>query len=99
MGTGITDTTITSDQTDHSAEYSGSAWTVTYLPGVWTRNQAITAVTLAEMFAELYRARVDYQTAVTNQVWVYFSSWSAELDMTGEQVWDALADTYPPMEG
>ena len=49
MGTTITDDTITSDLTSHSARLFSTGWGVTYLDGAWTRDQAISAITVAEL--------------------------------------------------
>ena len=52
MNIGITDEAMTSDTTPHSTRPAGNGWTVTWLPGrVLTRNQAITAMVLAETVA------------------------------------------------
>lgn len=60
MATTITDVLMTSDQTPHTAQWSQhaaadgkGAWVVSWLSGrrLLTRDQAITAMTLAEMVA------------------------------------------------
>ena len=49
VGTKITEDSMTSDQTRHTAARTADGWTVTWLPGrVLNRNQAITAMTIAE---------------------------------------------------
>ena len=52
----ITDTTMTSDQTAHTARPAPGrqhAWEVSWLPGqILDRNTAITAMTLADITAE-----------------------------------------------
>jgi hypothetical protein len=48
----ITDEAMTSDTTPHSTRPARNGWAVTWLPGrVLTRNQAITAMVLAETVA------------------------------------------------
>ena len=53
MNIKITDQAMTSDTTPHSTHPAGNGWAVTWLPGrVLTRNQAITAMVLAETVAD-----------------------------------------------
>lgn len=82
VATRITDTEMTSDQTRHTATaVSGSrygSWTVTWLPGLClSYNQAITAMTLAEVIA------VTDLTDSQNPVWLHVDGWAAELGITG----------------
>lgn len=52
MNIKITDEAMTSDTTPHSTRPDGDGWAVTWLPGrVLNRNQAITAMVLAETVA------------------------------------------------
>lgn len=52
MSIRITDEPMTSDTTPDSARAHGDGWALTWLPGrVLTRNQAITAMVLAETVA------------------------------------------------
>lgn len=52
MSIRITDEAMTSDTPPHSARAEGDGWAVTWLPGrVLTRNQATTAMLLAETVA------------------------------------------------
>jgi hypothetical protein len=84
MSTRITDTEITSDQTRHAATAwpvpdEPTLWSVTWLPGrALTRNQAITAVTLAEVV----RARADELADPKARLWLHIEGWSAELGVT-----------------
>lgn len=53
MGTRITDAGMTSDTTEHHAWPSAEGWHVSWLPDrVLDRNQAITAMVLAELYAD-----------------------------------------------
>ncbi|MEV0822511.1 hypothetical protein [Nonomuraea rubra] len=73
MSVTITDDTMTSDQNDTVAtlvDAEAGLWTVTGRHGVYTRNQAITAMTIAE-----YKARV---TPHPNDA-VFVASWEQEL--------------------
>ena len=74
MNIKITDEAMTSDTTPHSTRPDGDGWAVTWLPGrVLTRNQAITAMMLAETVAGDH----------TGQRWPFIESWANELGMTG----------------
>jgi hypothetical protein len=73
----ITGEAMTSDTTPHSARAEGDGWTVTWLPGrVLTRNQAITAMVLAETVASGIGDHTD-------QRWLFIESWANELGITG----------------
>lgn len=82
----ITDTKMTSDTTGHVAELvklpsplTGYSWQVTWLPGQHlTRNQAITAMTLAEMLIE--RAHVLADPA--SKLWWHVDAWAQELGLS-----------------
>ena len=85
----INDTTITSDQTDHTARQapSGHGWEVSWLPGQFLgRNAAITAMTLSDTAAER-----DLREG--HQLWPHIQGWAAELGLTGH---DALARASQP---
>jgi hypothetical protein len=83
----IADTLITSDVTDARAElrpdatadrgrYGGNAWVVSWIPErLFDRNQAITAMTLAE--------RVSAGAA---EDWPFIEGWAAELGLSGADV-------------
>lgn len=88
MSTKITDTEMTSDQTRHTAsvvpgaviEGGPTAWGVSWLPGrLLLRDQAITAMTLAEVIS----ARADDLADTTNRLWLHVNGWAAELGITG----------------
>lgn len=75
MGATITETLMTSTDTRHTARWSADAaadghgaWIVSWLPQrLLTRNQAITAMTLAEAVADL------------SGNWPLIEDWAAEL--------------------
>ena len=84
----INDTTMTSDQTGHTARLtSGSQhlWEVSWLPGrTLDRNSAITAMVLADHarepdLNERYR------------LWPFIESWAAELGLTGSEAVDRVS--------
>jgi hypothetical protein len=84
LSTKITDTEMTSDQTRHTASaIEGSrygSWTTTWLPGVaLSYNQAITAMTIAEVVATH-----DWKIGGgADPIWVHMDGWAAELGITG----------------
>ena len=81
----INDTTMTSDQTAHTARQAPGrqhGWEVSWLPGqVLDRNTAITAMILADIAGEgdLHEG---------HRLWPHIQSWAAELGLTGP---DAIA--------
>ena len=81
----ISDTEMTSDITRHFAtawpvEDEPTLWTVTWLPGrSLTRNQAITAMTLAEVVATRADDLMDNQ----HKLWGHIDGWAAELFISG----------------
>jgi hypothetical protein len=81
----INDTTMTSDQSPHTARQAPDhehGWEVSWLPGqVMDRNTAITAMILADTAAEggLHER---------HRLWPHIESWAAELGLTGP---DAIA--------
>jgi hypothetical protein len=83
MATRITDAAMTSDQTPHSAQAApGGGWTVTWLPGrTLTRDQAITAMTIAEVVA----TRAGDLADTANRLWLHIDGWAAELGITGPE--------------
>lgn len=102
MPTTITDDRITSDHTSHHAwkalPWQGEGWIVTWTGKTFnSRNDAITAITLAEVFAELWSDL--YRTAGNDQhmhgSWPLFADLAGELEMTPDEAWRQLADTYP----
>ena len=76
----ITDTTMTSDQTPHTARPAPGhqhAWEVSWLPGrLMDRNTAITAMTLADTAA-------DTDLHPRHRLWPHIQGWAAELGLTG----------------
>jgi hypothetical protein len=82
----INDTTMTSDQSAHTARHAPGRndWEVSCLPGqTLDRNSAITAMTLADTTAEpgLHEG---------HRLWPHIQSWAAELGLTAP---DAIAKT------
>ncbi len=85
----INDTTMTSDQTAHTARQSpsGHGWEVSWLPGqTLDRNSAITAMILADTTAE-----PDVHEG--HRLWPHIQGWAAELGLTAP---DAIAKTSQP---
>jgi hypothetical protein len=86
----INDTTMTSDQTAHTARQVPSpqrGWEVTWLPGqILDRNTAITAMTLADLAGE---PDLDER----HRLWSAVQSWSAELGLSGS---DAITRAAQP---
>lgn len=94
MSTKITDTEMTSDQTRHTAavvpgaviEGGPTAWSVSWLPGrLLLRDQAITAMTIAEIVVE----RAGILADPSSKLWWHVNGWAEELGITGPQ---ALAE-------
>jgi hypothetical protein len=86
----ITNTTMTSDQTAHTARQARGTphrWEVSWLPGqTLDRNTAITAMTLAETTAE-----ADLHEG--HRLWPHIQSWAEELGLTAP---DAITRTTQP---
>ena len=76
----ITDATMTSDQTAHTARQAPGSqllWEVSWLPGrALDRNRAITAMTLADPASEA-------DLNERHQLWPFIQNWAAELGLTG----------------
>ena len=76
----INDTTMTSDQTGHTAwQAPGSQhlWEVSWLPGrALDRNSAITAMTLADVTG-------GHDLDEQHHMWPFIEGWAAELGLTG----------------
>ena len=87
----IYDTTMTSDQTAHTARLAPGRqhlWEVSWLPGrALDRNSAITAMTLADLASE---ADLNEQ----HHLWPFIESWAAELGLTGP---DAITRASEPV--
>ena len=85
----IKDTTMTSDQTPHTARHAPSrnGWQVSWLPGrTLDRNTAITAMILADTTA-------GEQVRRHHRLWPQIQGWAAELGFTGT---DAVAAVSEP---
>lgn len=86
MSTKITETEMSSDMTPHTATAwpvpdEPTLWSVTWLPGrALTRDQAITAMTIAEMAAEPAGTRNGAEGWRMN-----LGSWAAELGLTADE--------------
>jgi hypothetical protein len=76
----INDTTMTSDQTGHTARLTSGGqhlWEVSWLPGrALDRNSAITAMVLADHAREP-------DLNERHRLWPFIQSWAAELGLTG----------------
>ncbi len=88
----IHDTTMTSDQTAHTARQAPSrnGWEVSWLPGqTLDRNTAITAMTLADLTGEgdLHEG---------HRLWPHVQGWAAELGLTGPEA--VAAASQPPSD-
>ena len=89
----INDSTMTSDQSPHTARQvpgNQHGWEVTWLPGqVLDRNTTITAMMLADIAAT-------GDIPPDHRLWPVVESWSAEVGLTGH---DAMAQaSRPPSE-
>jgi hypothetical protein len=86
----INDTTMTSDQTPHTARLAPCRphhWEVSWLPGqILDRNTAITAMILADTAAQ-----ADLHEG--HRLWPHIQGWAAELGLTGP---DAIAQVSQP---
>jgi hypothetical protein len=89
----INDTTMTSDQTAHTARQAPGQehrWEVSWLPGqILDRNTAITAMILADLAGE-------EDLHESHRLWPHIQSWAEELGLTAP---DAIAQaTQPPRD-
>src|SRR5437868_14188606 len=76
-GITITDTSMTSPATPHTATANSKGWEVSWLPGrTLGRNQAITAMTIASIVGSKGVPRVD------DPIWLHLDGWAAELGLT-----------------
>ena len=85
----INDTTMTSDQTAHTARHAPdrNGWEVSWLPGqALDRNTAVTAMVLADTTAEP-------DLHESHRLWPHIQSWAAELGLTAP---DAIARASQP---
>ena len=74
----INDTTMTSDQTAHTARHAPdrNGWEVSWLPGqTLDRNAAITAMVLAD-------TTTDPDLHEGHRLWPHIQSWAGELGLT-----------------
>jgi len=75
----IYDTTMSSDQTAHTARQAPGSqhlWEVSWLPGqALDRNSAITAMTLADLAGE-------QDLNERHHLWPFIQGWAAELGLT-----------------
>ena len=88
----IHDTTMTSDQTPHTARQAPSrhGWEVSWLPGqILDRNTAIAAMILADTTAE-----TDLHEG--HRLWPHIQSWAAELGLSGPEA--VAAASQPPSD-
>ena len=86
----VSDTTMTSDQSPHTARHAASQnrWEVSWLPGrILDRNSAITAMILADTTA-------DDRVREGHRLWPHIQGWAAELGLTGPQA--VAAASQPP---
>jgi hypothetical protein len=84
MSLTITDTTMTSDQSAHTARHAPdrNGWEVSWLPGqIVDRNTAITAMTLADTTTETGLHE-------KHRLWPHIQGWAQELGLTAP---DAIA--------
>jgi hypothetical protein len=86
----INDTSMTSDQTVHTARQAPGrqpGWEVSWLPGqLVDRNAAITAMILADTVGE-------HDLHEGHWLWPHIQSWAEELGLTGS---DAIAQARQP---
>jgi hypothetical protein len=84
----INDTTMTSDQTAHTARQAPGSehlWEVSWLPGqVLDRNSAITAMVLAGHAG-------DPDLNERHRLWPFIETWAAELGLTGSDAIDQIS--------
>jgi len=77
MGTTITDRLMRSTDTAHTARLTDAGWEVSWLPGrVLDRNQAVTAMTIAETVGRGVRLSDD-------PIWPHLDGWATELGLSG----------------
>jgi hypothetical protein len=89
----INDTTMTSDQTAHTARLAPGSqhlWEVSWLPGrALDRNSAITAMTLADLTGE-------HGLDERHQLWPFIQGWAAELGLTGSDAINRVSRPASP---
>ena len=93
MSLTINDTTMTSDQTAHTARQAPGRdhlWEVSWLPGRGLdRNSAITAMVLAD------HAGV-HDLSERHRLWPHIESWAAELGLTGSDAVNRVSQPGAP---
>jgi hypothetical protein len=91
----IYDTTMTSDQTAHTARQAPGSehlWEVSWLPGrALDRNSAITAMTLADVGSE---ADLNEQ----HHLWPFIQGWAAELGLSGSDAINRVTQPGGPRQ-
>ena len=89
----INDTTMTSDQTAHTARQAPGRehlWEVSWLPGrALDRNSTITAMVLAD------QAGV-HDLNERHRLWPHIESWAAELGLTGSDAVNRVSQPGAP---
>ena len=76
-GVTITDISMSSPATPHTATATGGGWTVSWLPGrTMTRDQATTAMVIANLVGCRGVPRAD------DPIWLHLDGWAAELSLT-----------------
>ena len=88
----IGDTTMTSDQSAHTARQAPSrnGWEVSWLPGQnFDRNTAITAMILADLVRE-------EELHEGHRLWPHIQGWAAELGLTAPEA--VAAASQPPSD-
>ncbi len=86
----ITDTTMTSDHTAHSARQAPGrdGWEISWLPGqILDRNTAVTAMILADAVS-----KADIHEG--HRLWPHIQGWAAELGLTAPEAITAVSQ--PP---
>jgi hypothetical protein len=91
----ITDTAMVSDMTPHRADLTADGWRVTWCPTPVGRNQAITAMTIAEVVAQMQQEGQQQVVDPTHRMWPFIDSWAAELGFTGP---DAVVRVSQPQQ-
>jgi hypothetical protein len=91
----INDTTMTSDQTAHTARLAPGShhlWEVSWLPGqALDRNSAITAMTLADLTGEP-------DLSERYQLWPFIQGLAAELGLTGSDAVNRVSRAASPRQ-
>lgn len=99
MSIRITADAMVSDRTAHRAARANpgheyGAWHVTWLPERrLDRNQAITAMVLAETVRRMQDDGLTEVVDHTHRLWPHIDAWAAELNLTGPHAVTLIADT------